>query len=243
MIQLGVNVDHVATLRQARLGKYPDPVTAALLCELAGANNITCHLREDRRHIQDRDVKLLKQMLHIPLNLEMAACQEMLQIALDIKPSWVTFVPEKREELTTEGGLDLVIYGDSLSKAIHLLQEAGIRVSLFIDPTLEAVKLSHRIGVKAIELHTGKYSDAGSSLDTHQEFTRIQEAVLLATKLRLIVHAGHGLNYHNVQSIVGIPGIESLQIGHSIVSHSVWVGLDQAVREMKSLMNPSLPFK
>ena len=236
MIRLGVNVDHVATLRQARRAKYPDPVSAVSAAELAGANNITCHLREDRRHIQDRDVRLIRDLVQSELNLEMAATQEMVRFALELKPDTVTLVPEKRQEITTEGGLDLTQQKDSFTKAIALLREAGINVSLFVDPDLEAIKLAHRNGAQAVEIHTGRYADAIRPSDRQRELARLIEAVQFASKLRLGVHAGHGLNYHNVEEIAAIRPIESLQIGHAIVAQSIFVGFEEAVRQMKSLM-------
>ena len=236
MIQLGVNIDHVATLRQARRTKYPDPVIAAGQAELAGADNITCHLREDRRHVQDRDVRLLRETVQTPLNLEMAGTQEMIRVALECHPNAVTLVPERREELTTEGGLDLTQNTDKMSKSIALLREAGIAVSLFIDPEPEAVKVAHRMGANAVEIHTGRYADAPRKVDQDREYDRIVEVVHFASKLKLGVHAGHGLHYHNVERIASIPELESLQIGHAIVARSILVGMPEAVRQMKELM-------
>ncbi|HLG18699.1 MAG TPA: pyridoxine 5'-phosphate synthase [Bdellovibrionota bacterium] len=234
--KLGVNIDHVATLRQARRTKYPDPVAAAVLAEMAGVDNITCHLREDRRHIQDRDVRLLRDIVQTELNLEMAATQEMLRFALDLKPDTVTLVPERREELTTEGGLNLTQQKDSFGKSVALLREAGILVSLFVDPETDAIKLAHRFGAQAIEIHTGRYANAVRAVDRKNEVARIIEAVQFAAKLKLGVHAGHGLNSSNIQAVAAIREIESFQIGHSIVAQAVLIGFDRAVREMKQLI-------
>lgn len=236
MVKLGVNIDHVATIRQSRSTKYPDPLTAALMAEGAGADNITCHLREDRRHIQDRDVRLLSETLQTPLNLEMAATQETLRSALELKPSVVTLVPERRQELTTEGGLDLIGHGESIGKAVSLLREAGITVSLFIDPEVDSVKIAHRLGAHAVEIHTGRYADARRPADAARELVRIQESVVFASKLRLTVHAGHGLTLLNVEPVARIRAIESFQIGHALISRAIFVGISQAVREMKDLL-------
>jgi len=234
--RLGVNIDHIATLRQVRQARYPDPVTAASIAELAGADNITCHLREDRRHIQDRDVKLLREVVQTHLNLEIAATQEMIRFALELKPQVVTLVPEKRQELTTEGGLDLISQSETIGKAIVLLREVGIKVSLFVNPDLDSIKLSHRLGAQVVEIHTGRYADADGHNEVQRELSRVQEAVAFATKLRLSVHAGHGLHYQNIETMASIEQIESFQIGHSIVARAVLVGFEQAVREMKSLI-------
>ena len=236
MARLGVNIDHIATLRQVRQARYPDPVTAASIAELAGADNITCHLREDRRHIQDRDVKLLREVVQTHLNLEIAATQEMIRFALELKPQVVTLVPEKRQELTTEGGLDLISQSETIGKAIVLLREVGIKVSLFVNPDLDSIKLSHRLGAQVVEIHTGRYADADGHNEVQRELSRVQEAVAFATKLRLSVHAGHGLHYQNIETMASIEQIESFQIGHSIVARAVLVGFEQAVREMKSLI-------
>ncbi len=236
MARLGVNIDHIATLRQVRQARYPDPVTAASIAELAGADNITCHLREDRRHIQDRDVKLLREVVQTHLNLEIAATQEMIRFALELKPQVVTLVPEKRQELTTEGGLDLISQSETIGKAIVLLREVGIKVSLFVNPDLDSIKLSHRLGAQVVEIHTGRYADADGHNEVQRELSRVQEAVAFATKLRLSIHAGHGLHYQNIETMASIEQIESFQIGHSIVARAVLVGFEQAVREMKSLI-------
>lgn len=235
MARLGVNVDHVATIRQARGGTEPDPVTAAALCELAGAEGITVHLREDRRHIQDRDLMVLKRTVQTQLNLEMAATEEMVGIALKVVPDCVTLVPEKRKELTTEGGLDVVKHRASLNRGIDLLRQAGIKVSLFVDPDLEQIKESARLKADAIEIHTGSYCAARGRAQA-SELAKIAEAVKAGRKLGLAVHAGHGLNYVNIRPVVALGGIEEFNIGHSIISRAVLVGMDRAVREMVALV-------
>jgi len=234
--RLGVNVDHVATIRQARGGHEPDPVTAAALAELAGAEGITVHLREDRRHIQDRDVTLLRQTVKTRLNLEMAATDEMVGIALAVRPDCVTLVPEKREELTTEGGLDVCLHRNLLKKQIALLQQGGISVSLFVDPDLEQIKTSHRVGADAIEIHTGCYCDAATAELRRNELLKMEAAIRGGRKLGLQVHAGHGLNYTNIIPVVALGGVEEFNIGHSIVSRAVLVGMDRAVRDMVALL-------
>jgi len=234
--KLGVNVDHVATIRQARGINDPDPVTAAALAELAGAEGITIHLREDRRHIQDRDVTLLRQTIQTRMNLEMAATDEMVGIALDVLPDCVTLVPEKREELTTEGGLDVSMHRHMLKKQLGLLQHGGIKVSLFVDPDLEQIKTAHRIGADAIEIHTGSYCDAKTSELKRSELRKIETAIRAGQKLGLGVNAGHGLNYTNIAPILALGGVEEFNIGHSIVSRAVLVGMDRAVSEMVSLI-------
>jgi len=234
--RLGVNVDHVATVRQARGGQNPDPVEAAVLAELAGCDGITIHLREDRRHIQDRDLAILKRTVKTRLNLEMAATQEMVKIALDIKPHTVTLVPERREELTTEGGLEVAMNLDYLKKITSLLSDAEIKVSLFVDPDIDQIKASHRVGAGAIEIHTGKYADAKTKALAEEEYGKIINAGKIANKLRLEVIAGHGLDYHNVRAIVEIPEVVEVNIGHSIVSRAVLVGMERAVKEMKMAM-------
>ncbi|UCD85071.1 MAG: pyridoxine 5'-phosphate synthase [Deltaproteobacteria bacterium] len=236
MTKLGVNVDHVATVREARKTQYPDPVTAAAIAELAGADGIIVHLREDRRHIQDRDLEILRKTVETKLNLEMAATQDMIKIALDIKPDMITLVPERREELTTEGGLEVGLNLEAFKKYVHLLQEAELVVSLFIDPDLDQVKAAHRVGADYIEIHTGRYSEARSRAQVEEEFTKILNAVKMAEKLGLGINAGHGLNYRNVTRIAAIREIEELNIGHSIIARAVLVGLEQAVREMKELI-------
>ncbi|MEJ2201920.1 MAG: pyridoxine 5'-phosphate synthase [Desulfuromonadaceae bacterium] len=236
MARLGVNVDHVATIRQARGIDEPDPVTAAALAELAGADSITVHLREDRRHIQDRDVEILRKTVTTKLNLEMAATDEMVGIALQIVPDCVTLVPEKRAELTTEGGLDVLRQRHALKKAVELLQQGGITVSLFVDPDIEQIKESHRIGADAIEIHTGTYCDARRPDERRLELSKIENAIRAGRKLGLGVNAGHGLNYRNIGEVVALGGIDEYNIGHSIVSRAVLVGFDRAVREMVALI-------
>ncbi|HSB03866.1 MAG TPA: pyridoxine 5'-phosphate synthase [Thermodesulfobacteriota bacterium] len=236
MARLGVNIDHVATLRQARGVKYPDPITAAGIVELAGANGIVAHLREDRRHMQDRDIHLLREVIQTQLNLEMAATEEMVRIALSVRPEVVTLVPEKREELTTEGGLDVARFFKPLKRAIRRLQRGGIFVSLFVDPQRNQIRASEEVGANAIEIHTGHYCDAKTSPGLEEELKKILDAVDEASHRNLRIAAGHGLHYTNVPRIVEIREIEELNIGHSIVARSVFVGLDQAVREMIALI-------
>ena len=232
---LGVNVDHIATLRQARLGTEPDPVMAATLAVLGGADGVTVHLREDRRHIQDRDLRMLREFIPVELNLEMAATKEMIGIALKIKPDMVTLVPEKRQELTTEGGLDIRSQKRTVSEAIRKIRGMGIPVSLFINPDPSDIKASEAIGADMVEIHTGMYANAKGK-KAEKEVTRIVSAVRCALDSGLLVNAGHGLNYCNVMKIVSIPGLRGLYIGHSIISRAVLVGLEKAVREMKTLI-------
>jgi len=234
--RLGVNVDHVATVRQARGGQNPDPVEAAVLAEIAGCDGITIHLREDRRHIQDRDLAILRRTAKTRLNLEMAATQDMVKIALDIKPHTATLVPERREELTTEGGLEVAMNLDYLKKVISLLSDAEIKVSLFVDADIDQIKASHRVGAHAVEIHTGKYAEAKTRSEAEDEYGRIVNAAKVAQKLKLEVIAGHGLDYQNVRAIVEIPEIVEVNIGHSIVSRAVLIGMERAVREMKMAM-------
>lgn len=236
MIFLGINIDHVATLRQARGTRYPSPVQAALLAESAGADAITLHLREDRRHIQDRDVEILRELLQTRMNLEMAVTDEMIAIALRLKPQDVCLVPEKREELTTEGGLDIVSHMEKISRACSVFKDAGIRVSLFINPEKAQLDAAKKAGAPVVEIHTGAFADAASAKAEQQELVRISEAVAYGNQLGLQVNAGHGLHYHNVQKIAGLPGVRELNIGHAIVAHALFVGWESAVREMKSLM-------
>jgi pyridoxine 5-phosphate synthase len=236
MPRLGVNIDHVATVRQARGVMYPDPVTAAGVVELAGANGIVCHLREDRRHIQDRDLRILREIVQTRLNLEMAATEEMTRIALATKPNIVTLVPEKREELTTEGGLDVLKFLSSLRKVVQRLQRGGIPVSLFVDPQKDQIKASEEVGAYAIEIHTGHYCDAKTPSQEDEELKKILDAVAEASHRNLQIAAGHGLNYVNVRRIAEIKEIEELNIGHSIIARAVLVGLDRAVREMIALI-------
>lgn len=234
---LGVNIDHVATVRQARLTNEPDPIHAAVLAEQGGADGITVHLREDRRHIQERDVRLLRQMLRVHLNLEMAVDQQVTDFALDVVPDMATLVPEKREELTTEGGLDVVGQRDRVASCVDQLQQKGIEVSLFIDPDIDQVRVSKELGVEAIELHTGAYADAATKPDAAEEFQRILEASRFANECGLILNMGHGLTYRNVQPIAEVEGVHELNIGHSIMSHAMMVGMERAVREMKDLIS------
>lgn len=234
-IHLGINVDHVATLRQARRTTYPDPLFAALVAEQAGADSVTIHLREDRRHIQDRDVRMCKEALQTRLNLEMAATAEMIRIACEVKPPDCCLVPERRAEVTTEGGLDAAGQQDSLKPAIDQLQQAGIRVSLFVDPERSQLDAAVRLGAPVVELHTGAYAER-SGEGQARELTRIRDAARYAAERGLTVHAGHGLNYHNVQPIAATLEIVELNIGHSIVARAVIDGMAPAVAEMKRLM-------
>jgi len=236
MPRLGVNIDHVATVRQARGVRYPDPVTAAGMVELAGADGIVCHLREDRRHIQDRDLRMLREVLQTRLNLEMAATEEMIRIALATRPNIVTLVPEKREELTTEGGLDVIKFSPSLKKAVQRLHRGEIPVSLFVDPKKDQIRASEEVGADAIEIHTGHYCDAKTPSQEDGELKKILDAVAEASHRNLRIAAGHGLNYVNVGRIAEIEEIEELNIGHSIIARAVLVGLDRAVREMIELI-------
>ena len=234
MIKLGVNIDHIATLRQARRGKEPDVLSAALACEKAGAQGITVHLREDRRHIQDADVYLLKKNLKTKLNLEMAISPEIVKIALDVKPDDVCIVPEKRAELTTEGGLDAANQKAVLKDVVGKLKKAGIKVSLFIDPDVQQVTASSEIGADCVELHTGRYADSFSkTAEKFEELKKLKDAAALAVKKGLILNAGHGLDYKNVSEIAKISGMNELNIGFSIISRAVFTGLEEAVREMK----------
>jgi pyridoxine 5-phosphate synthase len=236
VLTLGVNIDHVATIRQARRTVEPDPVAAALLAELAGADGITAHLREDRRHMQDRDIRLLRQTVRTRLNLEMAATAEMVQIALDVKPDYVTLVPERREEVTTEGGLDIAGQLDRMKSVVDRLQSAGIPVSLFIDPEPSQIDASAQVKAKFIELHTGRYAEAYTANRGQAELINLKNGCDRALAAGLRINAGHGLTYWNVYSIAGLPGMEELNIGHSIISRSVLIGLDRAIREMKAAM-------
>ena len=233
---LGVNIDHVATIRQARRTIEPDPVWAAALAELGGADGITIHLREDRRHIIDRDVRLLKETVQVKLNLEMAAEEEIIGIALETRPDQCTLVPEKREEITTEGGLDVLGQEERIATACRRLQEAGMEVSLFIDPVAEQIAAAAALGADAVELHTGAYADAVSTEETDREFAALVAAAETTREAGLVLHMGHGLTYRNVARVATIPGICEFNIGHSIVSRAVLVGLERAVREMKMLV-------
>ncbi len=234
MATLGVNVDHIATLRQARGGKDPDPVQAAVIAELAGAHGITAHLREDRRHIQDRDIYLLRQSVSTRLNLEMAATTEIVKIAVDVLPYMVTLVPEKREERTTEGGLPVQGKERDLEKTLESFRNNNILVSLFIDPDISQIKAATRTGATHIELHTGYYANAKGQAKT-DELDRLRDATMYATKIGLRVNAGHGLTYQNVRPVAEIEGVEELNIGHSIVARASLSGLDRAVRDMLTL--------
>jgi pyridoxine 5-phosphate synthase len=234
-IALGVNIDHVATLRQARRIDYPDPVHAALLAEQSGADSITLHLREDRRHIQDRDVTLLRRLLQTRMNLEMAVTAEMIRIASEVRPQDCCLVPESREEVTTEGGLDVRAQQARIDQACRALAAAGVRVSLFIDPDTAQIEAARRVGAPVIELHTGTYANASGTARAH-ELERVRSAAALGASLGLVVNAGHGLNYHNVEPIAAIREIVELNIGHAIIARAVFDGLPRAVREMKDLM-------
>jgi pyridoxine 5-phosphate synthase len=233
-VLLGVNIDHVATLRQARGTRYPDPVKAALDAEEAGADGITLHLREDRRHIQERDVRLLRELLQTRMNLEVALTPEMLAFAREIRPEHVCLVPERREELTTEGGLDVVGQVQRIRDAIAALPAS--EVSLFIDPDLQQIQAAKDSGAPVIELHTGRYAEAETEQEQTRELQRLVKAVEFATGLGLVVNAGHGLHYHNVQPIAALPGINELNIGHAIVAQAVFVGFKQAVKDMAELI-------
>ena len=236
MPRLSVNVDHIATLRQARQGTEPDPVAAALLAELAGAEGIIAHLREDRRHVQDRDLRLLRQTVQTKLNMEMAATDEMQRIALEVKPEITTLVPEKREELTTEGGLDVASRIAFFTEYVGRIKQGNISVSLFVDPDDQQIAASKKSGADWVEIHTGTYANARTDRDRAREFDKIVEAAKLAASLGLRVGAGHGLNYVNVKPIARIPEVEELNIGHSIISRVSLVGLERAVREMIALL-------
>lgn len=235
-MKLGVNIDHVATLRNARGTRYPSPVQAALIAEEAGADSITLHLREDRRHIRDDDVAVMRQVLQTRMNLEMAVTDEMLAHALKIRPQDACLVPERREEVTTEGGLDVVRHFDRVKAFTSALASEGIRVSLFIDPERDQLDAAKALGAAVVELHTGRYADAEQAEQQQAELARIVEATRHGTSIGLTVHAGHGLNYHNVLPVAAIPGLRELNIGHAIVAHAVFVGFERAVREMKALM-------
>jgi pyridoxine 5-phosphate synthase len=238
MIKLGLNIDHVATLRQARGARYPNLVRAALVCEEAGADAITIHLREDRRHIQDADVDILRGMLQTRMNLECAVTDEMIANALRVRPHDICLVPERREELTTEGGLDVVRHFQAVQLATALCTAAGIRVSLFIDPDERQLEAARAAGAPVVELHTGKYADADSVPEREYELARIHRAAVHGHALGLQINAGHGLNYHNVRPIAAIPHIAELNIGHAIVAEAVFIGLEAAVKKMKALLLP-----
>jgi pyridoxine 5-phosphate synthase len=235
---LGVNIDHVATIRQARRTIEPDPIWAAALAELAGADGITVHLREDRRHIQDRDVRVLMETVQVKLNLEMAIADEIVQIACDLKPPQATLVPEKRTEVTTEGGLDVIGNHARVRDVTRRLQDLGIEVSLFIDANRDQIAASKEIGAQAVELHTGCYADALHPAEQAQELATLTDAGAFALQQGLVLHMGHGLTYRNVIPVAKIPGVSELNIGHSIVARAVMVGFERAVREMKQLITP-----
>jgi pyridoxine 5-phosphate synthase len=241
MIRLGVNIDHVATVRQARRAKEPDPVAAAILAQLGGADGITVHLREDRRHIQDRDIHLLHHVVTSRLNLEMAAVDEIVGIALKVKPHECTLVPERRAELTTEGGLDVISNHEPVGNAVYRLKHAGIQVALFIDPDDAQIDMAKRLGADAVEIQTATYSEAVGDEAVSRQLSILEKATAHAKGLGLHVHMGHGLNYQNVRPIVRIAGVEELNIGHSIVSRAVLVGMERAVREMKDVMQEHYP--
>jgi pyridoxine 5-phosphate synthase len=236
MARLGINVDHVATLRQARGGKDPDPITAAVLAEVAGADGIVVHLREDRRHIQDHDLKVLRQVVRTKLDLEMAPTDEMVKVALSVRPHLVTLVPEKREEKTTEGGLQISGMKDALQAIIQQLHEGGIAVSLFANPEFDQIKAAHKVSADYVEIHTGRYANAKLLKEEDSEFEAIEQSAKLAYKLGLGVAAGHGLDYRNIRRITQISEIVEYNIGHSIISRSLLVGMDRAVKEMKALV-------
>ncbi|MFG0332669.1 MAG: pyridoxine 5'-phosphate synthase [Maioricimonas sp. JB049] len=234
---LGVNVDHVATIRQARRTIEPDPVWAAALAELAGAHGITVHLREDRRHILDRDVRVMRETVQVKLNLEMTTAEEITRFALEVRPDQCTLVPEKREEVTTEGGLDVVANRDRIKRCADQLLEAGIEVSLFIDPDERQIEASRELGVHAVELHTGAYADAQTAADVDREYNALVTAAAQTLQRDLLLHMGHGLTYRNVVPVARIAGVSELNIGHSIVSRAVLVGFERAVREMIDLIS------
>ena len=234
--RLYINIDHVATLRQARRALEPDPVEAAAACEAAGADGITAHLREDRRHIQDTDIERLKKSIRTYFNLEMACVAEMLELARRLKPEQVTLVPERREEITTEGGLDVVLNSVQLKPAVKMLEEGGIHVSVFVDPDLEQVKEAHRIDAHAIEINTAAYADARDDQGREAALRKATDAARLGRKLGLAVHAGHGLTYENVRAVAALPEVSELNIGHNIVARAVLVGMERAVREMREAM-------
>lgn len=236
MVRLGFNVDHVATLREARKGNLPDPVAAAIVAEMAGVDGIVCHLREDRRHIKDKDFYLLKEMVKTHLNLEMAATDEMIKIATEVTPDMVTLVPERREEITTEGGLDVVGNLDWVEEVIKQLHDHNIVASLFIDPDIQQIKAAARCSADYVELHTGQYANAEDLSAIADEIEKLRSMAMAAQKLGLGVSAGHGLNYHNVRDVLEIEQIEELNIGHSIIAKSLMVGVEKAVREMLAII-------
>lgn len=236
MLKLGVNIDHVATLRQVRQGIEPEPVFAALICQASGADSIVAHLREDRRHIKERDLHILKEVVKIKLNLEMSVAPDIVTIACEVKPGQATLVPEKRQEITTEGGLDVPANFKKIKQALNKLQNKGVELSLFIDPDKKQIDAAKKVGIGMIELHTGRYADAKDAKGQDKYFKELEAAVNYAKNKGLVVNAGHGLNYYNVSRVAGIKGIDELNIGYSIVCRAVLVGLERAVREMKALM-------
>ena len=241
MVGLAVNIDHIATIREARKASYPDPIAAALRAEMAGADGIVAHLREDRRHVNDRDVRLLREVIQTRFILEMAATDEMLAIALEVKPELVTLVPEKREEVTTEGGLDLVANREHIEKAVTRLQDGGIPVSIFIDADLDQIRMAREVGADFVEIHTGAFCDAETDDERQVEMERIKAAARLAHELELGVNAGHGINYDSVKAFKEVPEIDEYSIGHSIVARAAMVGMDQAVRDMAQLVKELHP--
>jgi pyridoxine 5-phosphate synthase len=240
-MRLGVNIDHVATLRQQRRGRFPDPLAAALICEQAGSSSIVCHLREDRRHIQDEDIRRLKQALHVPLNLEMSIAEEIVRAALSVKPAQVTLVPERRQELTTEGGLDVVRLAKRLRPLITQFHAAGVEVSLFVDPDEAQVEASRSVGARIIELHTGRYAEARTMPHRERELKALQRAAEQAASRGLVVAAGHGLDYDNIEPVTALVQVEEVNIGFSIISRAVFVGLEQAVKEMVARLITTRP--
>jgi pyridoxine 5-phosphate synthase len=236
MPELGVNIDHIATIRQARRTYEPDPVWAAALAELGGADCITLHLREDRRHINDRDLRILRETVTVKLNLEMACNEEILKIALSVKPDQATLVPERREEITTEGGLDIITHKMRAADTIHRLQDAGISVSLFLDPEVRQIEEAARLKADAVELHTGQYAESRLGASRQKELEKLETIGSMIRQSGMALHAGHGLNYHNVRPVAAIKEMHELNIGHSIVARAVMVGFQEAVREMKQLV-------
>lgn len=236
-VLLGVNIDHIATVREARGTRYPDPVKAALDAEQAGADGITVHLREDRRHIQDRDIYLLREVMRTPMNFEMGVTEEMLKIAEEVRPEHICLVPETREELTTEGGLDVLAQEARVSAAVERLQAVGCEVSIFVDADEQQIKAAKRVGATTIELHTGHYAEAVTPAEQAKQLELIRKGTEFALKQGLVVNAGHGLHYHNVEPIAAIPGINELNIGHAIIAHALFVGFATAVAEMRTLID------
>ncbi|MBI4377956.1 MAG: pyridoxine 5'-phosphate synthase [Nitrospinae bacterium] len=237
MAKLCVNVDHVATVREARKTVEPDPIAAAVLAEQAGALGITIHLREDRRHIQERDLRIMKEIVKTKLNLEMAATRDMMDIAIDVKPNQVTLVPEKRQELTTEGGLNIISQENYLKEVVRELKKANITVSLFIDSDLDQIKSAKKTGADCVEINTGKYSEAKGERESDAEFQKVDAAVRFASRLKFTVHAGHGLTYRNVKRVADLEEISELNIGHNIIARAILVGMERAVKEMLSIIN------